>query len=123
IDIGTTPAGVGASDVQIQTSVANQVNLVSGAAAGELRFWDGGDPVKHGNNIIDGGSGSWLANGQNWTLFDGSDNGSYDPNPSFAIFQGTAGTVTVDDSAGAIGVTDMQFAADGYRVEGDAITL
>ena len=31
--------------------------------------------------------------------------------------------VTVDDTAGAIGVTGMQFAADGYRVEGNSIAL
>ncbi len=123
LDIGATPGGVSATDLQVQTSVLNQINLVSSAAAGEMRFWDGGDPAKHGNNIIDGGSGNWLANGQNWTLLDGSANGSYDPNPSFPIFQGTAGTVTVDDSAGAIGITGMQFATDGYRVEGDAIAL
>src|SRR3546814_12361242 len=29
----------------------------------------------------------------------------------------------MDTSVGKIGVTGMQFAADGYRIEGDAITL
>ncbi|TEA79319.1 autotransporter domain-containing protein [Allopusillimonas ginsengisoli] len=124
LDIGTTPAGVNQSDLTVQTSVTNQVNLVSSAAAtGELRFWDGGDTTLHNNNSVDGGNGNWLANGENWTSLDGSANGSYNPNPSFAVFQGAAGTVTVDDSAGALGVTDMQFATDGYRIEGDAIAL
>lgn len=124
LDIGATPAGVNQTDLTVQTSVANQVNLISSAAAsGELRFWDGGDATLHNNNAIDGGDGSLLANGDNWTNLSGSSNGSYQPNPSFAVFQGAAGLVTVDESAGAIGVTGIQFAADGYLVEGDAIAL
>src|SRR5690625_2456248 len=31
--------------------------------------------------------------------------------------------MTTDSSAGALAVTGLQFAADGYRIEGDAITL
>lgn len=40
-----------------------------------------------------------------------------------AIFTGAAGTVTVDASLGDIGVSGMQFASDGYRIQGDAIAL
>src|SRR5690606_14900858 len=58
-----------------------------------------------------------------WTSDDGSVNGSFKPNPTFAIFQGTSGAVTVDDTAGAIGVTGMQFATDGYRISGGPIEL
>lgn len=46
-----------------------------------------------------------------------------EPQPGFAIFQGAGGTVTVDDVNGAVGVTGMQFAANGYRIEGDSVTL
>ena len=35
---------------------------------------------------------------------------------AFAIFGGGAGTVTVDDSLGAVTVSGMQFATDGYLV-------
>ncbi len=45
------------------------------------------------------------------------------PQPGFAIFQGAPGTVTVDDSAGAISITGMHFAVDGYTLTGDALQL
>ncbi|MCE8022378.1 hypothetical protein HOP51_20035, partial [Halomonas sp. MCCC 1A11036] len=120
--IGATPAGVGAGDLFVQTAVANQVNLISTVGA-VLRFWDGEDTALHDNDAIDGGSGTWRADGRNWTDEHGALNGSYRPSPTFAVFQGRAGTVRVDDSAGAIAVTGMQFASDGYRIEGDAIAL
>lgn len=122
LNIGTTPTGVSAGDLAIQTSVAGQVNLASTAGA-ILSFWDGGNTALHNNGLIDGGTGAWRADGRNWTQFDGSVNGPFQPNPTLAIFQGAAGTVTVDNSIGAIGVTGMQFASDGYRVEGDTISL
>ena len=40
-----------------------------------------------------------------------------------AIFMGAAGTVTVDEDAGDIRVSGMQFATHGYRIEGDPITM
>ncbi|WP_170990116.1 autotransporter domain-containing protein [Aquamicrobium sp. LC103] len=120
--IGSTPAGIEPDALFIQTSAANQVNLVSSAGA-ELGFWDGGDAALRDNDAIDGGSGRWRADGRNWTTIDGALNGPYRPNPTFAIFQGRTGTVTVDASAGAIGATGMQFVTDGYRIEGDSISL
>lgn len=120
--IGSTPAGVEPDALFIQTSAANQVNLVSSAGA-ELGFWDGGDAALRDNDAIDGGSGIWRANGRNWTTVDGAVNGPYQPNPTFAVFQGRAGTVAVDAGTGAIGTTGMQFVTDGYRIEGDSIAL
>ncbi|WMD18966.1 autotransporter domain-containing protein [Achromobacter seleniivolatilans] len=109
LTVGAMPAGVSAGALTVQTVVPGQVNLVSTAATG-LGFWNGGN-------------GTWSAAGSNWTNADGTVRGVYQPNPTFAVFQAPAGTVTVDASAGAIGVTGMQFAADGYRVQGDAIAL
>lgn len=120
--IGETPSGVVADDLEFQTAVAGQVNLISTAGA-ELSFWDGGDTALHDNDAIDGGAGFWRADGRNWTQADGALNGRFMPNPTFAVFQNTGGTVTVDASAGAIGVTGLQFTADGYRLEGDSIAL
>jgi fibronectin-binding autotransporter adhesin len=120
--IGLMPNAVAPGDFAVQTSAAHQVNLVSAAGA-TLGFWDGGDTTRHHNGVIDGGAGAWRADGDNWTDADAAVNGAFQPNPTFAIFQGAAGTVTVDDAAGAIGVTGMQFATDGYRIEGDAIAL
>ncbi len=120
--IGSTPAGVTASNLFVQTSVANQINLVSTQGV-ELSFWDGGNSALHDNGAVDGGSGIWRADGRNWTQADGAVNGPYQPNPTFAVFQNAGGVVTVDASAGAIGVTKMQFAVDGYRIEGDSVAL
>ncbi|MGO4840626.1 autotransporter-associated beta strand repeat-containing protein, partial [Rhizobiaceae sp. 2RAB30] len=44
-------------------------------------------------------------------------------NGSFAIFSGAAGTVTVDNSLGQVAAMGMQFAVDGYRIEGGTLAL
>ena len=54
-------------------------------------------------------------------LINGTPNNIY--NLAFAVFQNAAGTVTVNQSAGAVGVTGMLFASNGYRIQGDPITL
>lgn len=120
--IGTTPSDVSSSNLQIQTALSGQVNLVSSVGA-TLNFWDGGNATLHNNSAIDGGSGVWRADGANWTDVDGQINGPFQPNPNFAIFQGVGGTVTVDNTAAAIGVTGLQIASDGYRIDGDEIAL
>ncbi|WP_201415031.1 autotransporter domain-containing protein [Mesorhizobium sp. J8] len=121
ITVGATPPGT--SNFTIQYFIGSrQINLLYLNGA-EFSFWDGGDPALHHNGAVDGGSGVWRADGSNWTQVDGAVNGSYKPNPTFAVFQNVGGVVTVDASAGAIAVTGMQFAADGYRVEGDSIDL
>lgn len=120
--VGTTPAGINANSLSVQTAVGGQVNLASTSGA-TLSFWDGGDTARHDNGAIDGGSGTWRADGRNWANVDGTLNGVFQPNPTFAIFQAQAGTVTVDASAGAIGITGMQIATNGYRIEGDDIAL
>ncbi|MDR6954619.1 outer membrane autotransporter protein [Ancylobacter sp. 3268] len=122
LDIGNVPAGADRADLFVQTAVPGQVNLVSNQGT-ELGFWDGGNPGRHDNGTVDGGAGLWRADGRNWTEADGAVNGPYRPNPTFAVFQGRAGTVSVDGAAGAIGVSGMQFATDGYRMEGAAIAL
>jgi autotransporter-associated beta strand protein len=45
------------------------------------------------------------------------------PQPGFAEFHGTPGTVTVDASAGDISVTGMHFAVDGYVMTGAPVEL
>ena len=42
---------------------------------------------------------------------------------SFAIFAGAAGTVTVDNGPGQVTASGMQFATDGYLIQGGAIAL
>lgn len=122
LTIGTTPSDVSSTSLHVQTTLNGQVNLVSTAGA-TLNFWDSGNATLHNNGAIDGGTGVWRADGDNWTAMDGLVNGPFQPNPDFAIFQGTSGTVTVDNSAGAIRITGLQIASDGYRIEGAEIAL
>lgn len=88
-----------------------------------LRFWDGSDPAKHRNGVIDGGSGIWSASEPSWTDSNGTVNGPMRPVPAFTVFQGSAGTVTIDDSGGAPAVTGLQFLTDGYRLTGGQLRL
>ncbi|PMS17187.1 hypothetical protein C0Z18_20675 [Trinickia dabaoshanensis] len=121
VAIGTVPDGVGANALSLQSSIAHQVNLVSTGGV-PLNFWDGGDTAKHNNGAVDGGTGTWNAANENWTSADGTVNAAW-KNGQFAIFAGQPGTVTVDNSAGALSIDGIQFAADGYRIDGAAIEL
>ncbi|PRD40385.1 autotransporter protein, partial [Phyllobacterium phragmitis] len=123
LDIGAAPTGFDNTNLTVQTAMVGQVNLLVDAPANPTSFffWDGANTSA--NNAIDGGSASWTATGTNWTIADGSFNGAFDTS-ALLIFAGTPGTVTVEDSAGAITIQNgMQFAVDGYDVAGDAIGL
>ncbi len=109
LSVGTLPAGFVAGQTQVQTSAAGQVNLVIGASLPEIQFWDG--PNTTANNAVDGGSGSWTNSRTAWTNAAGDFN--YGWGGRFAVFQGAAGTVTVDDT---VAFTGMQFMTDGYTI-------
>lgn len=124
LEIGSVPGGVNAAGLTVQTSVAQQVNLLAdGGSALDYLFWDGDNSALWNNGQVDGGNGIWRIGTHSFTSVDGSGNGDMQPRPGFAIFQGTSGTVTVDNAGGDAQVTGMQFASDGYVVEGDAIAL
>ncbi|WP_171026147.1 autotransporter domain-containing protein [Mesorhizobium comanense] len=120
--VGATPAGYTAGDLAVQTSVANQVNLLVGAVAPDTyNFWNGAQTTA--NNMVNGGTGTWSAAGTNWTNVSGSASGAYDP-AAMVIFQGTPGVVTVSAGGGALDVAGgMQFFVDGYQISGDALDL
>ncbi|HWW57263.1 MAG TPA: autotransporter-associated beta strand repeat-containing protein [Sphingopyxis sp.] len=119
LSLGTLPAGANAI---VQTSVAGQVNLVNSAGL-TLNFWDGAAGPKN-NGVINGGTGVWQnsTGNDNWTNASGAVNAAYSDG-AFAVFGGTAGTVTVDDGLGEVSVAGMQFASDGYVIAGDGIAL
>ncbi|WP_170175464.1 autotransporter domain-containing protein [Glycocaulis alkaliphilus] len=119
--IGAAP-GVLPGELQLQTSVAGEVNLVSNIGV-DLLFWDGDDPANALNGVIDGGDGVWSATSFTFTDADGLVSGPSRPTPGFIVFSGAAGHVTADDSEGAIEIAGAQFAVDGYVIDGDAITL
>ncbi|WP_206185541.1 autotransporter-associated beta strand repeat-containing protein, partial [Sphingosinicella sp. CPCC 101087] len=111
----------GSPDHLVQTSVAGQVNLINSAGLA-LSFWDG-DAGARANGLVDGGSGTWRAAGdQNWTDETGAFAAPF-ANASFAVFQGDAGTVNVDNANGQVEAVGMQFAANGYVVQGGDLVL
>lgn len=118
--IGATPAGYTAGDLTVQTSVAHQVNLI--AASGPYIFWDGANTVANGT--VDGGSGVWSATGTNWTNTNATGNGAYD-RATRLIFAGAPGTITVDAAgAGSLEIgPGLQFANDGFVMQGDGLSL
>ena len=128
LSVGTLPSGF---DATVQTSVAQQVNLIAsasvppggGSGSGGLSFWDGAAGPK-GNSAIDGGDGVWQnsTSNDNWTNSTGAANGPY-TDGTLAIFAAAPGTVTVDDGLGAVTASGLQFASDGYRITGDVLTL
>ena len=116
LDVGTMPAGTTGT---VQTAVAHQVNLLVNGYAGDTQFWNGTTTTADGT--IHGGNGTWRMGPTNWTNVNGSAAAAW--GSQFAVFQNNPGTVTVDNSAGAITTTGMQFMGTGWTVAGDAITL
>ncbi len=109
--IGSLPGGVAPGDLTLQTALDQQINLLVATPGATVQFWDGNQTV--GNGVIDGGNGTWGSNGEtHWTDVNGMSNQAWVS--SFAVFQGTAGTVTVN---GAQNTTGMQFAVDGYSLQ------
>ncbi|MFC7067681.1 autotransporter-associated beta strand repeat-containing protein [Brucella rhizosphaerae] len=115
--IGTVAEG-NVSDYSLQTAVNHQVNLVN-TGGREFFYWDGTGPKNDG--VIDGGNGTWSLADDNWTDKDGQNNSAWLVD-SFAVFEGAAGTVTID-AGYTPSVNGMQFMTDGYRIEGGTITL
>jgi fibronectin-binding autotransporter adhesin len=118
IALGSVPAG---DNLSIQTLTGSkQINLLNTTGA-TLNLWNGNglaSPTQMG-----GGSGTWSVTSANWTDAQGDVSAPMQPHPSFAIFGGAAGTVTVDNSAGAVTATGMQFASTGYTLSGATLTL
>lgn len=120
LEIGTIPVG-STTDYFIQTSVAQQVNLAYTAGL-TLNFWDAIETK--GNGLVNGGNGTWQAAGtlNNWTNQLGLPNAPW-ANAAFAIFMATADTVNVDIGNGEVRAAGMQFASNGYVIQGDPVTL
>ncbi|UXC93520.1 autotransporter domain-containing protein [Sphingobium fuliginis] len=122
LELGAPPPGQVPGRLSVQTATAGQVNLLSGASARPLLFWDGGDPTRHSDGRVDGGPGTWRAGTPDWTGEDGASSRTADP-AAFAIFAGRGGQVVLDGSAGALSTAGMQFAVTGYQLSGSGLTL
>lgn len=116
LDLGALPAGTNRTRTQVQTAIGSQVNLVVADSLPEVQFWNGASSSSNG--AIEGGSGSWTVARTAWSDANGANNDSW--GGRFAVFQGAAGTVTVDD---AIDFSGMQFMTDGYVIAAGTGTL
>ncbi|HMO06456.1 MAG TPA: autotransporter-associated beta strand repeat-containing protein, partial [Paracoccaceae bacterium] len=94
----------------VLTNVTNQVNLRVGATA-PVQFWDGANFTD--NNAVDGGAGTWNATNTNWTISNGQFNDGWLSGEG--VFQGAAGTVTIDGAQSFQGLT---FSTAGYILNG-----
>src|SRR5690606_5349105 len=119
LELGAMP---GDSEGFVQTVSGGEGGWVNTAGL-TLSVSDGAAGPKN-NGAINGGDGIWQVGGgnNNWTEASGAVNADY-AQDSFAIFQAAPGTVTVDNSAGAVLTAGMQFASGGYTITGDALML
>ncbi|MCT4706430.1 autotransporter-associated beta strand repeat-containing protein [Enterobacteriaceae bacterium H16N7] len=114
----------------IQTNISGQVNLVLNFTLplARLQYWDGditggnhGDGTT-GNGAVEGGDGYWFSkigrDTNNWTSDAGTGNDPWSDG-AFAVFQGQAGTVLLDNQFGTVYASGMQFTTDGYVVDVD----
>jgi len=119
IALGKVPAG---SRLSLQLlSAQRQLNLIDTRGL-TLNVWNANG--KADATRMGGGDGTWSTTSPVWTDAKGTaPNAAMVPQPGFAVFGGDAGTVTIDGGDGDVSATGMQFAVDGYRLTGDALTL
>ncbi|WP_353415381.1 autotransporter-associated beta strand repeat-containing protein, partial [Brucella sp. NBRC 12953] len=116
--LGTVDGVSGNPDWSVQTAAPHQVNLLH-APGMEFNFWNGSNTAPNGT--INGGDGTWNTTTNNWTNEDGSIVSIW-TNDRLAIFEGTAGTVTIANG-GSLKTTGLIFMSDGYHLTGDTIAL
>jgi autotransporter-associated beta strand protein len=118
IAFGQVPAG---NSYTLQyLSGARQINLLA-TGNSTLQFWNANGQASP--TTAGGGSGVWSTSAPSWTDATGAITSAMTPMPGTAIFAGAPGVVTVDNTGGAVTAYGLQFASDGYRLNGDALTL
>ncbi|GAB3781118.1 autotransporter-associated beta strand repeat-containing protein [Dyella agri] len=101
-------------------TASKQINLINTNGLA-LSFWNANGLAN--STRMGGGSGTWSMAQANWTDATGSVTSTRQPANAFAIFGGDAGTVTVDNTSGAVTTLGMQFASNGYLLTGGALAL
>lgn len=85
------------------------------------QYWDGDTPMADGR--AGGGNGAWR-NGmltESWTRTGGLINDGW--GGRVAIFLGTPGTVTIDNSGGQVSARELRFLVSGYTLTGQTLTM
>jgi len=118
LTLGGVPGG---ATVVLQNLSADKRFTLVNSTGMTLDFWNANglaSPTQSG-----GGTGTWSTTSPVWTDAVGNISLPMQPQPGFAIFTGAPGTVTVDNTGGAVQATGLQFASNGYTLTGDALTL
>jgi outer membrane autotransporter protein len=109
------------ADAPAQSTVDAPLRLQELIAVSSLNFWNGSTTEADG--AIRGGDGTWDASSLNWTDAGGTVSRSYD-SADLLVFKGAPGTVTVDNSAGQVTLSQgLWFNVDGYAVTGGELGL
>ncbi len=117
MEVGALSGGLSGG---IQSSIQGQVNLFVEGPDSPILFWNGSNTTP--TQSVLGGTGTWTAGSQtNWINASGTIPRAW--NGGFAVFQGAAGTVTVDTTDGPVMAIGMQFVETGYVVTGGPIAL
>ncbi|GCD54278.1 autotransporter-associated beta strand repeat-containing protein [Acetobacter pasteurianus] len=115
----TLPINAG-DKASIQTVIPGKVNLV--VYGTQTNIWNGSATQDPAGNLT-AGSGTWNISNSNWTDLGVQVDHAWNAGED-AIFEGTSGTVTVDDSSGQVTVGSMDFEnTDGntYTITGGAL--
>jgi fibronectin-binding autotransporter adhesin len=116
--LGSMPTGQSLTLMNLTSD--KQIDLLDTTGL-SINVWNGNGHTS--GSQLGGGSGTWSITTQDWTDASGVLRGPLSPQPGFAVFGGIAGTITIDDGAGAVNALGMQFASDGYEMQGDTLTL
>jgi len=116
--LGAAPAG---HTLQLQTLTTDKRINIADTSNVTLHYWNA-DRLANATRS-GGGSGVWSTTSPFWTNADGSVTAAMTPQPGFAVFGGASGRVAVDNTAGAVRATGLQFLSDGYRLTGDPLEL
>ncbi|QHM90249.1 autotransporter-associated beta strand repeat-containing protein [Acetobacter pasteurianus] len=117
--LGKVPLATGDA-AAIQTVIPGKVNLV--VYGTQTNIWNGSATQDPAGNLT-AGSGTWNISNSNWTDLGVQVDHAWNAGEE-AIFEGTSGTVTVDDSSGQVTVGSMDFEnTDGntYTITGGAL--
>ena len=113
-------AGLSAGMALQNLTASQQINLLNTQGM-TLNLWNANGLAS--GTTLGGGSGTWSTTSANWTDATGLVTNPMYPAPGFAVFDGAAGTVTIDNAPGAVQATGLQFASNGYVMDGGALTL
>jgi autotransporter-associated beta strand protein len=102
LNFGALPSGFSASNFTLQTSVANEINLIVSGTTAALQYWNGPNTTPTAGVL--GGTGTWNNATTNWTNATGSANANWQQGT--AVFSAGSGTATL---GAAISALELQF--------------